>query len=140
MGPGVSQTSAGTFILPQPSNAREQLGLFELAGDLAPGGQAEAYQVTWDGTGYVADYASGTATVYDVLGCYRGVTGDWGFAWQGPDSPNNQIVVLQMKKQTVVTDYRVDSNKLQKKTRDLWGIWDNDESAWTDVHTGTTCP
>ena len=40
---------------------------------------------------------------------------------------------------TVVTDYRVDSNKLQKKTQAVKVISAATESGWTDVHTGTVC-
>ena len=46
---------------------------------------------------------------------------------------------VPLSKVTVVTDYRVDSNKLQKKTQVIWVLRAETESGWTDVHTGTTC-
>jgi len=78
---------------------REAISLFELTADLEPGGSATAYPVVWDEeavpAGYVADTGADTITVYDVLECFRAKTGAWGFAWQGPDSENYQIVYVE---------------------------------------------
>lgn len=40
---------------------------------------------------------------------------------------------------TNLTDFRVDSLKLQKKTRDQFVIVDGAETDWTDIHTGVDC-
>lgn len=44
--------------------------------------------------------------------------------------------------QTVVTDYQIDgpNKKFQKKTRKIVIIPADDESDWTDIHTGGECP
>ena len=65
------------------------------------------------GTSYIMTHLSADGTRYAGLG---------GEVWQ------------------VVTDVRVTGVTIQIKTRDLFGFWADDESSWTTIHTGTTCP
>lgn len=56
------------------------------------------------------------------------------------DSSDHQWKKLTPITLTVVTDYRVNALTLQKKTRSITILAAGTESAWTTVHTGTTCP
>ena len=51
---------------------------FELAGDLAPGGSAEAWPAFWDSSeeDYITDHDGTKFTVYDILKQFRGRGGD----------------------------------------------------------------
>lgn len=56
------------------------------------------------------------------------------------DAADHQWKKLTPTTLTVVTDYRVSGLTLQKKTRAITILAAEAESAWTTVHTGTTCP
>ena len=55
------------------------------------------------------------------------------------DSGSGQWVNATGVAVTVVTDVRVSGLELQKKTRQVWVIKADAESAWTTWHTGTQC-
>lgn len=97
-GVGVFNSPFARCILgPPPTDSEPEVGPFQLTEDLTPGGSAEAYPIIWNGTAYVVDTAHGTALVYDLLGCFRSPTGAWGFAWQGQESDQNQIIWVQQQ-------------------------------------------
>lgn len=56
------------------------------------------------------------------------------------DAGDQQWKKLTPTTLTVITDYRINGLTLQKKTRTITIIAAEAESAWTTVHTGTTCP
>lgn len=134
MGPGVTQTHFASCVLGSPpSEDRQEVGLFELAGDLTKGGQAEAYPINWNGTAYATDKTHGTATVYDVLNCFTGKTGDWGYAWQGPDSENNQVLYISSSSLTPYILYDDcapgDTSKYAWPVKVTAGAWEADTAA-----------
>ena len=87
--------------------------------------------------GIVLSQEDGTGTIKYLRATYTGITFDSKGHAAGVDETYTQFEFVKV---TVVTDYRVDSNKLQKKTRDIYVLYAGTESGWTDVHTGTTCP
>jgi hypothetical protein len=121
---------------------------FELTAPLLAGGTAAAVFLRWDASanGGAGDYVitSETLTVSDPLGRAAGVSGDKGLA-QAIQADNGVVweAILcpgQIEAQTVVTDFRVNGNTLQIKTRSVRVIPAGAESGWTTKHTGTTCP
>ena len=121
---------------------------FELTADLVPGGTADAVFLKWDALGDsgAGEYISTAETlvVSDPLNRSTGKSGDRGFAraiqaengivWEVTNNPG------EIETQTVITAFQVTGTTLQVKTRSVRMIPDGDESAWTTVHTGTTCP
>ena len=51
----------------------------------------------------------------------------------------NTQSVVNFVTRNVLTQFRVDSNKLQTKSRDVYVVDAGVETAWIDVHSGTTC-
>ncbi len=65
--------STGTHHRRQPSSGDTRLeGYVELYEALAPGGTAQAYPRSWNGTAYVTDLTADTFAVVDVLKQWRG--------------------------------------------------------------------
>jgi len=83
VGPGVVETAHSIYINPPGVTGSGHIALYELAGDLSPGGEVEAYPCWLENynEGYKADKNHGTTTLYDALEVNSGSEGDWCYAW-----------------------------------------------------------
>jgi|GEM_PF-5565416 len=74
--------------------------------------------------------------------CTAGKDNDWVAAYWDDQEEEFYAFMGKLREQEVMTNFQVDTTnlKLQKKTRKVWAHITEDESNWTDIHTGDACP